>query len=170
VHHHKMESEYTQPTIPESTALKSRGELQIARLLERNGIAYQYEYPLAVVDRGRVRLWYPDFRLPEYGLIIEYFGVNGDPGYDQRIRHKIETYRRAGIEGLFLRAIGPEESSDGSKRFSRQGCRDSKRPQAKHVSYRVLIRGIRRAEGPCCKTYVLYYISAVYAWRMFRIA
>ena len=104
MHHHKMKSEYRQPTIPESTALKSRGELQIARLLERNGIAYQYEYPLAVIDRGRVRLWYPDFRLPEYGLIIEYFGVNGDPGYDQRIRHKIETYRRAGIEGLFLRS------------------------------------------------------------------
>jgi hypothetical protein len=50
---------------------KSKGEYQIARFLERNQIRYQYEHPLAVVDRGRVRIWYPDFQLPEYGLILE---------------------------------------------------------------------------------------------------
>jgi len=84
------------------TAYKSWGEEQIARLLDRNGIAYFYEYPQAVVDQGKVRTWYPDFHLPEYGLIIEYFGVNGDPGYDQRTQHKMEVYKQAGIEGLFL--------------------------------------------------------------------
>ena len=80
----------------------SWGEEQIARLLDRSRITYQYEYPVAVVDRGKTRIYYPDFRLPEYGLIIEYFGVNGDSGYDQRRRHKIEVYREAGIDGLFL--------------------------------------------------------------------
>jgi len=85
-----------------SPPYKSWGEEQIARLLERNRIAYQYEYPLAVLDRGKVRIYYPDFRLPEYGLIIEYFGINGDPGYSKRARHKTEVYRRAGIDGLFL--------------------------------------------------------------------
>lgn len=81
---------------------KSWGEEQIARLLDRNNISYQYEYPLAVVDHGMVRLYYPDFRLPEYGLIIEYFGVNSEPQYDEQVRHKIEVYKHAGIEGLFL--------------------------------------------------------------------
>jgi len=42
---------------------RSRGEEQIARFLERNGIAYQYEYPLAVIDQGKTRIYYPDFRL-----------------------------------------------------------------------------------------------------------
>lgn len=84
------------------TSYKSWGEEQIARLLDRNRITHQYEYPLALVDRGRVRLYYPDFQLPEYGLIIEYFGVNGDPAYDRQTRHKIEAYRKAGIDGLFL--------------------------------------------------------------------
>ncbi len=84
--------------------LKSKGEVQIARLLERNGIAYQYEYPMAVVDGGRTKIWYPDFRLPGYGLMIEYFGMNGDPSYDKRTDHKMKTYGRAGIEGLFLRS------------------------------------------------------------------
>lgn len=64
-----------------SPSYKSCGEEQIARLLERNGIAYQYEYRLAVVDRGKVRIYYPDFRLPEYSLVVEYFGVNGDGSY-----------------------------------------------------------------------------------------
>ena len=81
---------------------KSWGEQQIGLLLDRNDIAFQYEYPLAVVDRGMVRLYYPDFRLPEYGMIIEYFGVNGKPEYDRQREHKIELYREAGIDGLFL--------------------------------------------------------------------
>ncbi len=83
-------------------AFRSWGEEQIARLFERNTIAYQYEYPLAIQDQGKVRIYYPDFRLPEYGLIVEYFGVNNDPAYDKRTEHKIAAYKQAGIDGLFL--------------------------------------------------------------------
>lgn len=97
-----MESDHGQPAGHRAQDLKSRGEVQIARLLERNEIAYQYEYPLAVIDSGKTRIWYPDFRLPEYGMIIEYFGVNGDSGYDDRTRHKMEVYKKTGIEGVFL--------------------------------------------------------------------
>ena len=84
------------------TAYKSWGEEQIARLLDRNGIAHQYEYPAAVVDRGKVRIYYPDFRLPEYGMIVEYFGMNGNSDYNKQTKHKIEVYKQAGIDGLFL--------------------------------------------------------------------
>jgi len=85
-----------------SPPYKSWGEEQIGRLLDKNAISYQYEYPVAVVDREKVRIVYPDFALPELGLIIEYFGMNGDAGYDEQTRHKIELYKQAGIEGLFL--------------------------------------------------------------------
>ena len=98
-----MEKEYGKSEEYRVQGLKSKGEVQIARLLERNGIAYQYEYPLALVDRGKTRIWYPDYRLPEYGMIIEYFGVNGDSGYNERTRHKMEVYKQAGSEGLFLK-------------------------------------------------------------------
>jgi hypothetical protein len=86
------------------SVFKSRGEKQIMRLLERNGIAYEHEYPLAVIDRGKTKIWYPDFYLPEYGMFVEYFGIDGDPGYDERTRHKMEVYKKAGIEGLFLKS------------------------------------------------------------------
>lgn len=81
---------------------RSRAEVQIAGLLDREGIAYRYEHPLAVIDQGKVRIWYPDFYLPQYGMIIEYFGVNRDADYDRRTEHKMRVYRNAGIEGVFL--------------------------------------------------------------------
>ena len=81
---------------------KSWGEEQIARLLDRNNISYQYEYPVAVVNREKTRVYYPDFRLPDYGMIIEYFGINGDSGYEERKQHKMDVYKKAGIDGLFL--------------------------------------------------------------------
>ena len=57
---------------------------------------------MAVIDRERIRIWYPDFTLPEYGMIIEYFGMNDDPGYRRRAEHKMQVYRETGIEGVFL--------------------------------------------------------------------
>ena len=95
---------YSQPEDNGENDYKSKAEVQIARLLEKNSIAYRYEYPLAVIDRGKTKIWYPDFQLPQYGMIIEYFGINGDPDYDERTKHKMQVYKNAGIEGLFLKS------------------------------------------------------------------
>jgi len=97
-----MEEQGRYGVVNEGRGYISKAEVQIARLLKKEGVAYNYEHPLAVVDRGRVRIWYPDFYLPEYAMIIEYFGVNGDSNYDERTKHKIEVYKKSGIEGLFL--------------------------------------------------------------------
>jgi len=97
-----MEQYGSRPVLNANSPYRSKAEVQIARLLERSGIDYKYEYPVAVVDRGKTRLWYADFYLPGYGIIIEYFGVNGDSQYEQRKKHKMKTYKEAGIEGLFL--------------------------------------------------------------------
>jgi len=90
-------------------AYRSKAEIQIARLLDRERIAFRYEHPLAVIDRRMLRIWYPDFSLSHYGMIIEYFGMNGDPGYRKRSEHKVQVYRENGIDGLFL----TEESFKG---------------------------------------------------------
>ena len=81
---------------------KSRGEQKIADFLTEQKIKFDYEYPLAIRDRGQVRIWYPDFHLPEYGMILEYFGMNGDSAYNEQIAHKIRTYQAAGIDGIYL--------------------------------------------------------------------
>jgi hypothetical protein len=97
-----MTEQYYQQAAGNAPDYRSRAEVRIAGLLEREGIAYRYEHPLAVVDRGKVRIWYPDFYLPEYGVIIEYFGINGNAEYDRRTEHKMQVYRATGIEGVFL--------------------------------------------------------------------
>jgi hypothetical protein len=76
---------------------------------------YNYAYPLglssldenkivriAVVDRGKTKIWYPDFTLPEYGVIMEYFGMNGNSSYNDQMAHKMKVYREAGINGIYL--------------------------------------------------------------------
>ena len=100
---------YGKPLETVRPAYKSKAEIQIARLLDRERIAFRYEHPLAVIDRSKARIWYPDFSLSDYGMIIEYFGMNDDPGYRERAEHKMQVYRENGIEGVFL----TEESFQG---------------------------------------------------------
>jgi len=70
---------------------KSRAERDIAHLLDQYNIPFIYEKPTAVVDSGKTRLWYPDFTL-SYGILVEYFGVNGNQGYRDRTKHKLKVY------------------------------------------------------------------------------
>jgi len=97
-----MKEQDRRPCKEVGAGYKSKAEIQIARLFERENIRFRYEHPLAVVDRGKTRIWYPDFQLPEYGMIVEYFGVNGDSGYDKQTRHKRQVYQDSGIDVLFL--------------------------------------------------------------------
>ena len=71
-------------------------------LFDRLGITYKYEYPLAIMDRGRLRLWYPDYQLTECGAVIEYAGVNGNEEYDNCIKHKKSVYAENSIPVIFL--------------------------------------------------------------------
>ena len=82
---------------------RSRGEAQVGRLLDRHGISFFYEMPTVIYDRGRFRVWHPDFRLPAYGnLIVEYAGMPDRPAYMDGVRHKQEAYRANGVPALFV--------------------------------------------------------------------
>jgi len=78
---------------------KSGPEFRIAGLLDQYGLPFIYEKPTAVMDAGKLRIWYPDFTLA-YGPAIEYFGVNGDQGYAQRTQHKLAVYHQNQIQVL----------------------------------------------------------------------
>ena len=91
-----------EPGLDEVEARGSRGEKQIARMLTRYGVRYVYEHPVAVLDRGRVRIWYPDLWLPDYGIVIEYAGSRADKGYVEGIEHKKAVYEEAGFPAIFL--------------------------------------------------------------------
>lgn len=63
------------------------GEKQIARMLKRNRIEFLYEHPIAVVDRGKVRVWYPDFWLTDFGIAVEYAGMLNNKDYAAGVEH-----------------------------------------------------------------------------------
>ncbi len=114
---------------------KSAGEEQIARLLGRYGIPYRYEHPVAVLDRGLVRVWYPDIVLPEYGMLIEYCGRRNDPAYDAAVARKTAVYEENGLSALMLRPEDlkgrwPERILDRIEQVLAerlQRCRDARR-------------------------------------------
>jgi hypothetical protein len=81
---------------------RSWGEIQIARLLNHHRIGFHYEQPVAVVDRGKVRLWYPDFQLSDMGIIIEYCGRPQDPNYAQGMVRKEAAYAANGLTALMI--------------------------------------------------------------------
>ena len=70
---------------------KSRKESQIAGLLDRYGLPFIYEKPTAVMDQGKLKVWYPDFTL-KGGPIVEYFGITGNTDYGRRTQHKLQVY------------------------------------------------------------------------------
>lgn len=88
---------------PHEPPYRSRGEAQIGRLLDRSGIEFHHERPTVVYDRGRYRIWKPDFTLPDYDwMIIEYAGMMDRPDYAAGIRHKKRAYARNEIPALFV--------------------------------------------------------------------
>ena len=54
-----------------------------------------------MVERGKTGLWYPDFTLPEYGVIIEYARFDGEQ-YEAGLRYKESVYEELGIPAIFL--------------------------------------------------------------------
>ena len=57
--------------------VKSYGEMDIANFLFRNGIEYEYEKAYEIDTRTAEHAQYhPDFYLKEYGIYIEYFGID----------------------------------------------------------------------------------------------
>lgn len=71
---------------------KSRAERQIGEFLDSRRIPYIYEKPTAVVDAGKLKIWYPDYSL-QCGPLIEYFGITGDRHYMDSARHKLRIYQ-----------------------------------------------------------------------------
>ena len=55
---------------------KSGGEKKIARYLTSQHIDFTYERPVAVLDQGKTKIWYPDFFMDGFHIILEYLGMN----------------------------------------------------------------------------------------------
>ena len=90
--------------------VKSHGEKVIANFLFEHGVDYKYE---------RNHWWNglnyrPDFTIPRSGtgdVIVEYFGLQGDPGYDANTENKREYWRKK--NGYELVELFPRDIASG---------------------------------------------------------
>ena len=74
--------------------MSSKGEQTLMNFFKKENIFYKYEYPMLIIEKdNKQRIWYPDFYLPEYGIIIEFFGMNGNKNYDKGSKYKKEIYK-----------------------------------------------------------------------------
>ncbi len=79
----------------------SKGELEIAKFLTEMEIEFEHEFPIALYDYDKVKIWYPDFYLKEYQVVIEYFGMyNHNEAYRESAEHKKEVFKKCGIQFL----------------------------------------------------------------------
>jgi len=78
--------------------VRSKSELIIADILNREGIPYRYECPVYLSGYGRV---YPDFTVlnvkSRKEIYWEHFGMMDDPVYAENALKKIATYENNGI-------------------------------------------------------------------------
>ncbi len=82
---------------------KSRGEKLIAGFLKETGIKFLYEYPLIIIDDDdKIRVWYPDFWLPELSIVVEYFGMVNDEQYRIQMAKKQGLYKKLDIDYIGL--------------------------------------------------------------------
>ena len=82
---------------------KSKGEKIIAEILTKYNIDFIYEYPMLIKetkngDTEKLRIWYPDFWLPKYSIIIEFFGMKNNKNYDNETKKKKEIYKKLDMD------------------------------------------------------------------------
>jgi hypothetical protein len=110
---------------PDEPPYRSRGEAQVGRLLDRYGLPFVYEQATLIYDRGRCRVWHPDFKLPQYGgLVVEYAGMMDVPNYAAGIQHKQRVYAANAIPALFIYPrdlMGPAWPAQLAARIRRAG-------------------------------------------------
>ncbi len=79
-------------TLDTKIQYRSSGEEAVARALDQLKLPYEYEPDLYLRDGDKRYIWHPDFYLPRYQTIIEYFGIEHDPCYDQMTKRKKRIY------------------------------------------------------------------------------
>lgn len=89
--------------IEDSYNFKSEGERTIAEVLNKYRIDFKYEWPILIRDdEKKLRIWYPDFFLPKYGVYLEYFGYENNTEYDNGRKRKEKIYNEMKIDVISI--------------------------------------------------------------------
>lgn len=80
--------------------IKYPTEKNVAQYLKEKDVRWKYEFPVIVEDEDKkLRVWYPDFYLPDLGLFVEVCGSEKDK--DEKYRREC-IYKENDIAVVFL--------------------------------------------------------------------
>lgn len=74
----------------------------VAGFLTQYGIPFTYERPTLVLDKGMPKIWYPDFSLDDYKILIDYLGIRADPKYHSSANYKSRVYAENKLDHISL--------------------------------------------------------------------
>ena len=86
--------------------VKSFGEKRIANVLFENDVDYRYE---AAHDWGDGSPYRPDFTIWKSKVVIEYFGMTGNPEYDDQTEKKKDYWEKQKQKGWTLIALDQKD-------------------------------------------------------------
>lgn len=96
---------------------KSYSEEIVGDAIDNAGIRFNYEKGVFVVDNSnderQIRLWYPDFYLPELNMILEYVGMPDNEEYMKGIAKKKRVYDDMDLSVVWIYPDDIWEESDG---------------------------------------------------------
>lgn len=100
--------------------VKSYGEKVIANFLFEHDVPYRYEENHWWSGRN----YRPDFTIPKYGsmskgVIIEYFGLEGDPDYDEQTLAKRKYWESKASDWVFVE-LSPTHLAENRQAFERE--------------------------------------------------
>lgn len=102
--------------------VRSRAEIIIDNWLYASGIVHAYERMVPVKEN-----LYCDFYIPAGHVYIEYWGMEADPAYAEKVKSKREIYQRHSLKLIELRDIHISQLDDCLPKFLlRHGVRVSR--------------------------------------------
>jgi len=100
---------------------KSSKERAIGDFLTYKNILFEYEKPTLVIDDNKPKIYYPDFTLNDFAIILEYFGINGDVGYNKRSKHKEEVYKQNKLDFI---SVYPEHFNNNWQGYIKESIKN----------------------------------------------
>ena len=81
---------------------ESAGEKKVADFLKKKGLDFDYQKPIIVRHDDKVSIWYPDFYLNDFNIVIEYFGMVEKFSYVKSMKYKQAIFHKEKINFISI--------------------------------------------------------------------
>ncbi len=174
----RVKRKCTIKTAKPGLSVQSNGERLIANFLFSHKIGFEYDKQITLKGNekkdGYFERWIrPDFYLTELTLVIEYWGLEGTPDYDEKMQDKKRRYIESNTKYI---SIGPEDLSSLDNtlkvKLERLGCKFPEIINKPEEGYCIRCKNRIKLDTKkpyCLKDYELYKSSGFDKYHLERV-